>query len=492
MDNTELPSMIKLHREWQIGNQIDSGGFARVFGAQSKDVMPAVVKLIPKKPGAQRELLFEELNDIPNVVPIIDKGEWGNFWVLVMPKATTSLRHHLSKKNYQLSTIEAVPILIDLAKALSAIKDRVVHRDIKPENILLLDGHWCLADFGIARYAESTTAPDTAKYAWTPAYAAPEQWREQTASNATDIYSFGIVAYELLSGKLPFQGPRDEFRQQHLTQSPIPIPNIPNRLWDLVNECLYKNPQTRPSAQNLLDRLMKSTQPASPAASLLQQANTVAVERRVEVERKLSAAQAEEERYRELYDAAIQSWQSILSLLQQQINDNAPSTQVTERPTSLEWALNNAALQIDHCVMVQPNSIGGIPFEIAAHSAIAVSMQSRWHETIGRSHSLWFCDAKELNVFRWYETAFMHSPFATNPRGQFEPFSLSPENKDCKLALDQGMHTVQVAWPFTAIDQGSEESFVDQWIDWFAKAAHDQLRKPSRMPEKTPRRSWRR
>jgi serine/threonine protein kinase len=69
-----------------------------------------------------------------------------------------------------------------------------------------LDGRWCLADFGISRYAEATTAPDTRKLAWTPAYAAPEQWRAEPASAATDVYALGVIAYELLAGIRPFRG----------------------------------------------------------------------------------------------------------------------------------------------------------------------------------------------------------------------------------------------------------------------------------------------
>ena len=85
------------------------------------------------------------------------------------------------------------------------MRGRVVHRDIKPANILLLDIRWCLADFGISRYAEATTISDTRKFNLTPAYAAPEQWRHATVTNATDGYAFGVVAYELFASKRPCQ-----------------------------------------------------------------------------------------------------------------------------------------------------------------------------------------------------------------------------------------------------------------------------------------------
>src|SRR5258708_40144833 len=112
---------------------------------------------------------------------------------------------------------EAVNILLDVAEALASLEKDVVHRDLKPENILFYQGHWCLADFGIARYAEATTSPDTHKYSFTPPYAAPEQWRFERATPATDVYAFGVTAFELLQGHRPFRG--TDFLVQLLTQA---------------------------------------------------------------------------------------------------------------------------------------------------------------------------------------------------------------------------------------------------------------------------------
>lgn len=167
-------SRIILKREWQLGNQLASGGFGRIFEAKSDDGSAAVVKLVPKAPGASRELLFEELSGVPNIIPIFDRGEWEDYYVLVMPRAEKSLRQYLEEAGGKLETDKVVAVLIDVAQALTTLSIGIVHRDLKPENVLLYEGHWCLADFGIARYAEATTAPDTHKFAMTPPYAAPE------------------------------------------------------------------------------------------------------------------------------------------------------------------------------------------------------------------------------------------------------------------------------------------------------------------------------
>jgi serine/threonine-protein kinase len=86
---------IKLARTWTLGDRIGEGGFGRVFAAESSDDESAVVKLVPKAPGADRELLFVKLDGARNVVPIIDSGEADDSWAIVMPRAEKSLRQYL-------------------------------------------------------------------------------------------------------------------------------------------------------------------------------------------------------------------------------------------------------------------------------------------------------------------------------------------------------------------------------------------------------------
>ncbi len=262
---------IYLSQEWLVGKLLHSGGFGTVHLAQSKDHTPAVVKFVPKAPGAERELLFEDLEGVPNVVPVIDRGEWGDHLALVMPKADKSLREYLLEMNGHLAVNDAVRVLIDVVEALADIEGRIVHRDIKPDNILLLNGRWCLADFGISRYADATTAPDTRKYALSPPYAAPEQWRGERCSSATDVYGTGVVAYELLAGVSPFLGPeRHDYRRQHLEDIPGPISGVPPRLQALIDSCLYKSPEARPRPQDLRDQLDGGVQAASDSVRRLQ------------------------------------------------------------------------------------------------------------------------------------------------------------------------------------------------------------------------------
>ena len=378
-------------------------------------------------------------------------------------------------------------------KPLVSIEGRVVHRDIKPDNILLLDGCWCLADFGISRYAEATTAPDTRKFAMTPPYAAPEQWRGERASSATDVYSMGVVAYELLAGLLPFVGPDvHDYRRQHLEDTPESISGVSLKLQSLIDECLYKRPEARPRPQNLLARLNASDGAPSEAASRLQLANAIAVKRRANVARQESVARSEAERRLELCDAADQSLEHLVRMLNDQIQLNAPASERSGLTPHWSWSLNEANLSVARSRMAEQGSEAetyGLAFEVVAYSSITLQISPDRHGFEGRAHSLWYCDAQDAGVFRWFETAFMCT------FGGYElnmaPFSMSPRERDVSLALS-AVHTYQVAWPFTPVDQGDEGDFIERWIGWFAEAAQGVLRRPSSMPERNTGGTWRR
>ncbi|TCC45548.1 hypothetical protein E0H73_44435 [Kribbella pittospori] len=131
------------------------------------------------------------------------------------------IRHRaiVSSSRRTLGLAETIGVLLDVAGALEALSDKVVHRDLKPENVLLLAGAWSVADFGIARYVDAVTATTTFKGWQTHEYAAPERWRVETATPATDVYSLGVMAYELIVGRRPFDGDQAALQDAHLHQA---------------------------------------------------------------------------------------------------------------------------------------------------------------------------------------------------------------------------------------------------------------------------------
>ena len=484
-------------REWTLGERIDRGGFGQVYIASSPDYeFPAVAKMVPKTPGAQRELLFVDLGGAHNVVPIIDSGETHDSWVLIMPRAEKSLRQHLSDAAGPLTVSDAVTILSDVGTALADLDGRVVHRDLKPENVLLLDGNWCLADFGISRFAEATTAPDTRKYALSPAYAAPERWRGERATAATDVYSLGIIAYELLSGSLPLPGPKlDDFREQHLHRTPPSCGSVPAPLGALIEECLFKAPEARPTPANVLARLAGIEEPPpSGGLARLQEANRAEVVRLGEIARRASEHRSAGDRRTALFDAADIGFKRIAGTLERMISEAAPAATV-EPGRAGGWCIrfNGAALELVPSRMTSTSPWGSWQapaFEVVAHAAIGIRIPPARDQYEGRCHSLWFCDARDAGNFRWFETAFMVSPLSPG-RGHQNPFALNPGEEAAK-ALGMGMSEFQVAWPFTPLNIGDLQEFIDRWASWFADAAQGRLQHPGTMPERSVGGSWRR
>ena len=102
---------------------------------------------------------------------------------------------------------------------------------------------------------------------------------------------------------------------------------------------------------------------------------------------------------------------------------------------------------------------------------------------------MWYCDAQEEGTFRWFETAFMVHPFISR-RLRLLPSNLDP-GSEAATAIMPIMGEYQLAWPFTAIDQGDEQVFIDRWITWFGLAAQGKLSRPTNMPEKDPNGSYR-
>jgi serine/threonine-protein kinase len=325
-----------------------------------------------------------------------------------------------------------------------------------------------------------------------PPYAAPEQWRFERAGTPADVYAFGIVAYELLSGSLPFTGP--DFREQHLNKVPAPLTAAPAPRGALVEECLYKAAEARPSPANILARLGRATELApSGGLARLEQANRANVARQSEIGRQASAHQSEAERRQALADTAVQALTRVAATLRDAIGNAAPSASLSTG-LKIGWTiqLDQAELRLAPPVTAAPNPWGsrGTPaFDLIVFSELDLRMPPHHSGYEGRSHSLWYCDAQEAGRYQWFEMAFMLSPFAAKLARQ-DPFSLDP-GEQAAMAVRSGTPDIQVAWPFTAVIVGELDEFVSRWAGWLAEAAQGQLHRPSAMPERDPAGSWR-
>ena len=196
----------------------------------------------------------------PNIVRVRDLVVEGDLLALVMDLVDGPDLHRYLRDNGPFTPVAAALVTAQIADALAASHaDGVVHRDLKPANVLLAssgDGDTAelrpmLTDFGIARLADSPGVTRTQTFVGTPAYVAPESAEGRPQTSAVDVYGAGALLYELVSGRPPFTGETLQVLQRHLTEEPARPAGLPDPLWTVIEHCLRKSPDERPSAASL-------------------------------------------------------------------------------------------------------------------------------------------------------------------------------------------------------------------------------------------------
>ncbi|MGH7653773.1 MAG: protein kinase domain-containing protein [Gemmatimonadaceae bacterium] len=262
-----------LGASYTIERELGGGGMSRVFVAEENSLgRKVVVKVLQPEMAAgvsverfKREIVLAARLQHPHIVPLLIAGEAGGLPYYTMPLVEgESLRQRLIRGS--VPTDEAMSILRDMALALEyAHGHAVVHRDIKPENILLTGRSAVVTDFGIARAISAAagnesrgTLTTNGTVVGTPAYMAPEQAAGGEVDARTDLYAWGVIAYELFAGH-PFasRGSAQALLAAHITETPAPLTarrkDIPAPIAALVHRCLAKDPNERPaSAAQLL------------------------------------------------------------------------------------------------------------------------------------------------------------------------------------------------------------------------------------------------
>ncbi len=216
-----------LKERYVILNPLGEGGFGRVFlaehtGLKQKHVIE-VLSADSSRSTDIRNRFFQEAQAIarlkhPNIVPIMDVSESGGRPYYIMSYLEGGSLEDLLLKEKKLSVETALNLVSKLLSALSEVhKKGIIHRDIKPSNVLLDEtGEPILIDFGIARVEESTgSKTKTGISIGTPQYMSPEQLDAKPINLTTDIYSMGILLFELLTGKSPFEGSISSLITQH-------------------------------------------------------------------------------------------------------------------------------------------------------------------------------------------------------------------------------------------------------------------------------------
>ncbi|MEU9285064.1 serine/threonine-protein kinase [Streptomyces sp. NPDC048275] len=255
-------------------NQILGRGSAGTVWLGEGPEGPVAIKLLREDLASDQELVGRFVQertallglDHPHVVAVRDLVVDGNDLALVMDLVRgTDLRTRLDRER-RLAPEAAVAIVADVADGLAAAHAAgVVHRDVKPENVLLdMQGPLgpggshpaLLTDFGVAKLIDSPRRTRATKIIGTPDYLAPEIIEGLPPRAAVDIYALATVLYELLAGFTPFGGGHPgAVLRRHVTETVVPLPGIPEELWQLLVQCLAKAPASRLRASELGARL---------------------------------------------------------------------------------------------------------------------------------------------------------------------------------------------------------------------------------------------
>ncbi|MFI7297108.1 serine/threonine-protein kinase [Streptomyces sp. NPDC050121] len=247
---------------WRARQRETAGAEAAVPGQPGETVAIKVLKEeLANDPDVVMRFLRERSVLLrlthPNIVQVRDLVVEGDLLALVMDLVEGPDLHRYLRENGPFTPVAASLLTAQVADALAASHaDGVVHRDLKPANVLLRQNggemHPLLTDFGIARLADSPGLTRTSEFVGTPAYVAPESAEGRPQTSAVDIYGAGILLYELVTGRPPFSGGSAlEVLHQHLSAEPRRPSTVPDPLWTVIERCLRKNPDDRPSAENL-------------------------------------------------------------------------------------------------------------------------------------------------------------------------------------------------------------------------------------------------
>ena len=251
----------KISDRYQIIKSIGEGGMANVYLAYDTILDRNVAVKVLRGDLAndekfvrrfQREALSASSLSNPNIVEVYDVGEDNGEYYIVMEYVEGKHLKALLKKRGKLTVPEVIDITLQITNGLSVAHDSyIIHRDIKPQNILILEnGMIKITDFGIAVAMNATQLTQTNSVMGSVHYLPPEQASGKGATLQSDIYSIGILMYELLTGKLPFRGDNAvEIALKHLKE-PMPsirdeIPDIPQSVENIILKATAKNPKNR-------------------------------------------------------------------------------------------------------------------------------------------------------------------------------------------------------------------------------------------------------
>ena len=246
---------------YELGRQLGAGGMARVYLAHDRLLDREVaVKVLAERYASdpafverfRREASAAAGLNHPNIVSVYDRGEADGSYYIVMEYLDGPDLKQVIRRRGHLTPAEAVDAALQILSALRAAHRRdVIHRDVKPQNVMVAeDGRLKVTDFGIARAGADSSMTEVGSVIGTAQYLSPEQARGEEVTAASDCYAVGIVLYEMLTGRVPFDGERPvAVAVKQINEPPLPPrtynPEIPEELDAIVMRALAKRPAER-------------------------------------------------------------------------------------------------------------------------------------------------------------------------------------------------------------------------------------------------------
>lgn len=476
-----------------------TGGFGDVFRGRGPDGEIAVKRLkLSAGAAAFRELKIGEIlgeRTLNYVVPILDCGQDpdDDRYYLVMPICLESLQHKLELKS-ALNLNELCAIVNSIVNGLIEVKD-IFHRDLKPGNVLFFNDHWCLADFGIAKFVEDSTSFQTLRQCLTPPYAAPEQWRGERPTHATDVYSLGCIVYEMASGQLVFKGSLDDIREAHLSRQAEPLKHSNARLVAFVSQMLRKSSEARPtlerclsvfsdlpttSSSNIASEISEAAKHVAAVAAAADAARQVVTSRREARKRLTDEAEVELKQIKSRLFGEIQliadevKFDNDVIYFGQGMLGFYPIARI-EGNAEGQPNLNNCGWDVcAYCeIYVQRESIAVSKIDYQLGVQYQQSDQGyKWSAT------LVYAKIPSDQSYRWREISF----WAFGISRKDLPFYLPAHDRDFDIALSNIVGRAAAAFGPVPIDGEDEVEFRRRWSILLGRAAVGKLTRPSQLP----------
>src|SRR4051812_27295075 len=260
MSVRDIDSGTVVDGRYRIKNRIGSGGMADVYCAIDEQLgRDVALKLLHRRFAEDREFVERFRREAssaaglqhPNVVGVYDRGEWDGTSYFAMEHLEGRTLKQVILDEAPLDPIRAIDLLVQILRAARfAHKRGVIHRDLKPQNVIVdPDGRAKVTDFGIAR-AGASDMTQTGSIMGTAQYLSPEQAQGLPVDDRSDLYSIGVVLYEMLTGRLPFDGDSAvTIALKQVAEPPVPpraiVPSVPPELEAVVLRALAKAPAQR-------------------------------------------------------------------------------------------------------------------------------------------------------------------------------------------------------------------------------------------------------